>query len=277
MSIIVDGKKIAQAIEKKLQQQVKELKAKGLVPKLAVVLVGQDKSSVVYVRIKEQVAKRIGLDFELKKLAENISETNLLAEIQKIQKTASGVIVQLPLPKHLDVKKIINSIDPNKDVDCLTEINWGKLVCGTNIFEPPTAGAMLEILKYHKINLQNKEVVVIGKGELVGKPLALMLLQKKCTLTICNKNTKDLSLHTKKADIIFTGVGQHNLLNAQMIKKDAIIIDAGISFVKEKMYGDIDFVSVCKKASLVTPTPGGVGPITVIKLIENTVASSTLL
>lgn len=270
--MIVDGKKIAQQIEAKLKKQIIELNKKNINPALLVVQVGDDKSSTVYINKKRESAERLGLDFCLYKFPAKISEAELISEIKKIQKkNISGLIVQLPLPRHLDSKKIIEQINPLIDVDCLTTAGWGSLIQGTNIFEPPTAGAMMEILRFYKINLTGKEVVVIGRGNLVGKPLALLLMQEDCTVTICHDKTKDLSTHTKKADIIFTGVGKKNLLTGAMIKKDAIIIDAGISFDQNKMVGDIDFFSINKKASLTTPTPGGVGPITVVKLIENVV------
>ena len=272
MPTIANGKQIAKQIEDKLTKQVTELKTKNIIPKLVVFLIGNNDASATYVRKKGEMAERIGVDFDLKQFNGDMTEQELIDEINKAQQEKlSGLMIQLPLPKHIDAKKVINQINPDIDVDCLTENSWGKLTQGTNILEPPTAGAMLEILRQHKVDLEGKEVVVVGTGELVGKPLILMLLQEKCTITACNIYTKDLSSHTKKADVIFSGVGKHNLITGDMIKKDAVVIDAGVSFHEGKMYGDIDFETVSKKASLVTPTPGGVGPITVAKLLENVV------
>lgn len=277
--MIVDGKQIASHIEEELKKKIEELKKKNIIPKLVVVLVGDDQASKTYVRKKEESARRIGLDFSLQKFPTDIMQAELLDKIQEIQKDkVSGLMVQLPLPDHLNSNEIINRINQEIDVDCLTENNWGKLVQGESLFEPPTAGAMLEIIKNHKIDLEGKEVVIIGKGELVGKPLALMLMQEDCTVTVCHIKTRDLAFHTKRADIIFSGVGKCNLLTDEMVKEGAVIIDAGVSFNDDgKICGDVDFDSVSKKASLITPTPGGVGPLTVIKLIENTVKASVAL
>jgi methylenetetrahydrofolate dehydrogenase (NADP+)/methenyltetrahydrofolate cyclohydrolase len=275
---IADGKKIANQIEEKLKKQVDELKSKNITPKLVVFLVGDNKASATYVRKKGEAAKRVGFDFDLKELDKNIAQEELVKEIKKAQKEKlSGLMVQLPLPKHLNSQEIINQINPKIDIDCLTENSWGKLAQGTHIFEPPTAGAMMEIIRQHQVDLKGKEVVVVGTGELVGKPLVLMLLRENCTITACNIYTKDLAYHTKKADVIFSGVGKYNLITGEMIKDGVVIIDAGVSFNEGKMYGDIDFESISQKASLITPTPGGVGPITVAKLLENTVKSAILM
>ncbi|MFH1564260.1 MAG: tetrahydrofolate dehydrogenase/cyclohydrolase catalytic domain-containing protein [bacterium] len=277
MSTIIDGKAIALHIRERLTREVADLKTKKIATKLVVILVGDNKASATYVRKKGEAAKQIGIDFYLKEFPKYVSEKKLINSIRQIQKDKklSGLMVQLPLPEHLDFKKIIDEINPEIDVDCLTETSWGKLVRGSNIFQPPTAGAMLETIKHHKIDLTGKDVVVIGMGELVGKPLTLMLFQENCTITGCNIYTKDLSAHTKNADVIFSGVGKYNLLRGDMIKKGAVVIDAGVCFHEGKMYGDIEFDTVNKKASFVTPTPGGIGPITVAKLLENTVKSAS--
>lgn len=276
MSTIIDGKAIALQIKNKLKGEVAELKTKKIATKLVVILVGDNKASATYVKMKGAAAKQIGIIFCLKEFSKDVSEKELINFIREIQKdkNLSGLMIQLPLPEHLDYKTIIDQINPAIDVDCLTETSWGKLVRGSNIFQPPTAGAMIEIIKYHKIDLTSKNVVVVGMGELVGKPLTLMLFKESCTITSCNIYTKNLSAHTKKADIIFSGVGKHNLLRGDMIRKGAVVIDAGVSFYEGKMYGDIEFDAVSKKASFVTPTPCGVGPITVAKLLENTVKSA---
>jgi methylenetetrahydrofolate dehydrogenase (NADP+)/methenyltetrahydrofolate cyclohydrolase len=277
MSTIIDGKAIALQIKERLKKEVADLKAKNIATKLVVILIGENKASATYVRKKGEAARQIGLDFCLKEFSNDISEEELIKVIKDTQKDKdlSGLMMQLPLPENLDSKKIIDQINPDIDVDCLTEAAWGKLVRGTNIFQPPTAGAMMETIKQNNIELKGKDVVVVGMGDLVGKPLSLMLMKENCTITACNIYTKDLSAHTKNADIIFSGVGKRNLLNGNMIKKGVVVIDAGVSFHEGKMYGDIDFESVSKKASFITPTPGGIGPITVAKLLENTVKSAS--
>lgn len=270
---IVDGKKIANIILNRLQGEVGILKQQGIVPKLGVFLVGEEKSSHTYVDKKREVCQNVGVDFLLKKFPNNITEGELIEFLKDIQanENLTGLIVQLPLPKHIDVDRVIRNIDYEIDVDCLTEINLGKLVTGNYCMIPPTPGAILEILKYYDIELKGKKVVLIGTGDLIGRPLANLLFHKKATVTACNSSTKNIEEFTKKADIIISGVGKYNLITGDDVKRGAVVIDAGVCFVKGKMYGDINFDEIKKKASLITPTPGGVGPLTVIKLIENTV------
>ncbi|MBX4186965.1 MAG: bifunctional methylenetetrahydrofolate dehydrogenase/methenyltetrahydrofolate cyclohydrolase [Candidatus Doudnabacteria bacterium] len=272
MATIVNGNLIAETILNKLRSEVKKA---GLTPHLAVVLVGEDKPSATYVRKKEEAARSIGIKFSLYKFPATIAETELISQIKKIQQQSlSGIIVQLPLPKNLDKKKILNAIDPELDVDFLTWESLGKLVIAENVLVPPSPGAILEILKHHKINLKGKDVVLVGMGDLIGKPLTNLLLHLPVTLTTCNKDTKNLGEVTRSADILITGVGKANLIRGSMVKKGAVVIDAGVTFVDKKMRGDINFPEVAAVASLVTPTPGGVGPITVAKLLENVVKIS---
>lgn len=274
MAKIVSGKEIAQVIYRRLTKKVANLRQKRITPKLGVVLVGGDLPSQTYVRRKGQAAVNLKIDFLLKKYPASISTQELIKEINKLQQKKyklTGLIVQLPLPKKINTGKVLEAINPKIDVDCLTQVNLGKLITGTYRVKPPTPDAILEILKYHKINLKGANIVIIGAGHLIGRPLTNLLFHELATITVCNKETKNLSAITKKADIIITGVGKYNLLTGKMIKKGVVVIDAGVSFVNGKMYGDIDFNSVVKKAKLVTPTPGGVGPLTVAKLIENTV------
>ena len=266
---IVNGNEIASKILDTLQAKIRKQK---LLAHLAVVLVGADKPSETYVRKKQEAAQKIGVKFSLYKFPATISEVKLITEIKKIQhQKLSGIIVQLPLPKNLDKKKILNAIEPRLDVDFLTWESLGKIVIGENLLIPPSPGAILEILKYYKINLKGQRVVLVGIGDLIGKPLANLLIHMPVTLTTCNKDTKDLPSITRQADILITGVGLANLIRGNMVKKGAVVIDAGVSFQGKKMLGDINFAEVAKVASLVTPTPGGVGPITVVKLLENVV------
>ncbi len=270
---IVNGTKIAKLILKRLQGEVSVLKQQGIIPKLGVFLIGNDHPSNTYVQKKKEACQKIGVEFLLKKYEENITGEELMEEIDNVQKNdnLTGLIVQLPLPRHIDKYRLIKHIDPKIDVDCLTSINLGRLVIGNYNIIPPTAGAILEILKYYDIELKGKIIVLIGMGTLVGRPLANLLFHRKVTVISCNSDTKDLEKMTNKADIIISGVGKYNLVTGKMIKKDAIVIDAGISFVDGKICGDINFAEISARASLVTPTPKGVGPLTVAKLVENTV------
>lgn len=271
---IVDGKQVAEAILAKAKLRIEQ---ERLTPCLAVVLVGQNKPSKTYVRKKQEAAESIGVKFQLFHFPESITNRQLVLEIKNIQKqNLSGIIVQLPLPKTLDKKLILNQLDPEIDVDFLSWVSLGKLVVAENNLIPPAPGAILEILKYYKIPVKGKHVVVVGQGELIGKPLTNLLIQMPVTLTVCNKETKDLVSYTRTADILITGVGKHNLIRGNMVKPGVVVIDAGVSFFNQKMFGDVNFGEVVKKAKIITPTPGGVGPITVAKLLENTVALASL-
>lgn len=276
MAIIVNGNKIATQILRRLAQQVKILKKKKIFPKLGIFLVGQDKPSLVYVKKKEEGCRSVGIDFILKKYPTNISKKKLINEIKKIQKKEklSGLIVQLPLPKYLNGGEILAQIDSQIDVDYLTETNLGKLISGRYQEEPPTPGAILEILRYYRVKLVGKKVVLVGAGSLIGRPLANLLFFQQATVIVCNRSTKNLKELTKKADVLITGVGQYNLIRGSMVKKRVKVIDAGVCFHQGKMYGDINFKELKGKASLLTPTPGGVGPITVAKLIENVIKNA---
>lgn len=274
MATIVSGSTIAQSIYQRLRRQMPQLKRRGVAPKLGVVLVGTDKPSQTYVRKKGEAAEAIGVQFLLKTLPTKTTTEQLLQVVRDLQTpkhNLTGLIVQLPLPKHIHTGKILEAINPQLDVDCLTQTNLGKLVTGSYWIEPPTPGAIISILRYHHIKLAGKRVAIIGAGALVGRPLANMLMHEQATVSVLNRSTPNVQAYTKTADIVITGVGKHNLLTGAMIKPGAVVVDAGVSFVQGKMYGDIDFASVAKRATLVTPTPGGVGPLTVAKLIENTV------
>lgn len=274
MAKVVDGHIIAQSIYQRLHKTVPSLKRHGIAPKLGVILVGGDKPSQTYVRKKAEAASMLGVRVELIQLPARISTEELLREIANLQKPRhklTGLIVQLPLPKHINTGKVLEAVSPAIDVDCLTQTNLGKLVTGSFWIEPPTPGAIISILKYYRIPLRGAKTVIIGAGALVGRPLANMLIHEQATISVLNRYTPNSARYTKDADIIITGVGKRGLLRGTMIKRGAVVIDAGVSFVGGKMYGDVDFSSVRRRARLVTPTPGGVGPLTVAKLIENTV------
>lgn len=278
MTNIINGKRIAKKILKRIAKQVKKLNKQGISVRLAVVLVGRDKASLSFIRQKEKYCRKVGIEFELFKFPRNISEKTLCQKIKKIQKTRSlsGLIVQLPLPRHLHAQKILDQIKPAIDVDCLTSSNLGKLTANIADFLPPTPSACLHLLKASQVSLKGKHVVVVGRGDLVGKPLGIMLTQKQNTITICNKFTKNLAKFTKQADILISAVGKVNLITKEMVKKGVVVLDAGFVFKNKKILGDVDFERISKKAAKITPVPGGVGPVTVAKLLENVIKCANL-
>jgi methylenetetrahydrofolate dehydrogenase (NADP+)/methenyltetrahydrofolate cyclohydrolase len=276
MTTIVNGKQIADAILGKSKHTISKINLARR-PHLAVVLVGNDPASQTYVRKKQEAALEVGMRFSLYKFPSQITTAKLVEELIAIQsQDLSGLIIQLPLPKGINKQTVLNCLRPELDVDYLSWESLGKLVIGENELVPPTPGAILEILKFYKIPLKGQHVVLVGAGNLIGKPLANILIQLPLTLTVCNKETKNLKELTRQADILITGVGKAEMITADMVKSQAIVIDAGVSFRGKKMFGDVHFSSVAKKAKLITPTPGGVGPITVAKLLENTLLNQKL-
>lgn len=273
MGQLIDGKSIAKNIREKTAEKVAFLKEKGITPKLAVVLVGEDKPSQTYVGKKGKAAERVGMNFALYELPGDITEVDLIAKINEIQadETLSGIIVQLPLPEHLYTTNILNAIKPELDVDCLTDVNLGKLVMKTNYMVPPTPGAVMSILNDLDVDFVGKNITIIGMGALVGKPLAIMLANERASVSTCNSKTKDTKEKCLNSDIIVTGVGRKDILRGDMVSKGAIVIDTGVSFENDIMYGDVNVDEVIEIAEHVTPTPGGVGPITVARLLWNTV------
>lgn len=274
----IDGKSIAEKILVQTEKRVKNLKKRGIAPRLAVVLVGNDKPSETYVRKKAEAAKRVGIDFALHRFPLSIKKNDLIAEIKTIQKRKklSGMIIQLPLPERLYVPEVMNAVDPRIDVDCLTNENIGKLVMNTQTIVPPTPGAVMSILDTLKIDVAGKNVTIVGMGALVGKPLAIMMANARASVTTCNSATKNIEKKCRAADILISGVGKKNLIRGDMIRRGAIVIDTGISF-EGGMHGDVNMDEVMRKAGYVTPTPGGVGPITVARLLWNTALCAELL
>lgn len=269
--MLIDGREIARNINKKTAFKLKKLKNRGFTPKIIVFLVGSHKASEVYVRQKERLAKQVGFGFELKHFPATISQSKLTAEILRVQnnREISGIILQLPLPPSLNAYKALACLLPEHDIDCLSDINLGRLILNNYFVEPPTAGAILEIIRHLKINLSGKKITVIGSGLLVGKPLVMMLMNAKATVVVCNSSTKNLARYCREADIIISGAGQNNLLKAGMVKKNSVVIDAGFSYKGGKIFGDAEVNRLDKKGAKVTPTPGGVGPVTVAKLMHN--------
>jgi len=270
---LLDGKKLS---EKILTNLKKEIKKSNLKLKLAVVQIGENSISQIFINQKKKACQKTGISFELFKFPARIEAIKLKKEIEKIAQnpTNSGMIIQLPLPKKFFPEEFFNLIPEEKDIDVLSEKSLGKFYQGTLKILPPTVQGILYLLKNYKIRLVGKNVVIVGAGRLVGFPLALQLLREKATVSVLNEFTRDTSFFTKKADILVSGVGWPNLITGEIVKRGVIVIDAGTSFKKGKLVGDVDFQSVSKKASYLTPVPGGIGPLTVACLIKNLVKLS---
>jgi len=238
---------------------------------LAVIQVGNNPASDIYVKQKEKMALELGYKFIHKRFEENVTNEEIISFIDLLNKDNSinGIIVQLPIPEHLDVPLIINSIDYLKDVDGLTNINAGKLVLNSPTLIPCTPRGIIELMKEYKIDVDGKNVVVIGRSILVGKPIAHLLTNMNATVTLCHSHTEDLNYYTKNADIVIVAVGKKGFLTSEMVKDGVIVIDVGINRVDGKLFGDVDFDNVSKKASYITPVPGGIGPMTVYELMNN--------
>ena len=272
MATIIDGKKLAQEIRTKLKIECEELKQKGIIPKLAVIMVGEDKASQVYVRNKSKACNEIGIEFEEYLLNENIKQKELINLIEKLNKdnTIHGILLQSPIPEQLDINEAFRKISPEKDVDGFNPVNVGKLVLNQDTFVSCTPYGIMKMFEAYNIDLTGKNVTIIGRSNIVGKPLIQCCLNKNATVTICHSKTKELKEHTKKADILIVAIGKSKFITEDMVKKDAIVIDVGINRDENgKLTGDVDFENVEKKASFITPVPGGVGPMTIAMLMNN--------
>ena len=272
--MIIDGKKIAETLRQKLKKEIIEIKSSfKSVPGLTVILVGDDPASKIYVKNKEKFSKEIGINSEVIKYPENIEEKEVLSKIIELNKNkkVSGILVQLPLPKHINKQKVIETILPEKDVDGFHPINVGNLSSGYDSKIPCTPLGCLILLKEVEKNLSGKHAVVIGRSNLNGKPMAQLLLKENCTVTITHSKTKDLKSQCNKADIIIAAVGKPKLVKGDWVKKNAIVIDVGINKTTDGIVGDVDFNEVSKVARAITPVPGGVGPMTIACLLRNTV------
>ncbi|MCK5684506.1 bifunctional methylenetetrahydrofolate dehydrogenase/methenyltetrahydrofolate cyclohydrolase FolD [bacterium] len=271
---ILDGRKTAKDIRKSIKIKVDELIAQGKrVPGLAVVIVGFDPASESYVKSKEKACKRAGIYSKLIKLESEISQETLLEEINKLNRDENidGILIQLPLPAHIDPDAVMNCIDPIKDVDGFNFINIGSLCVGKEYLAPCTPKGIIRLLKHYNIELSGKKVCIIGRSNIVGKPLALLFLQENCTVTVCHSRTKNPEFHTLNSDIIVPAVGISKFLKSDMVSEGAIVIDVGINVDSDgKICGDVDYESVAPKCSFITPVPGGVGPMTIALLLENT-------
>lgn len=275
MQYLIDGKQIASTVLTKVEAQTAVLKRHNIIPKLVVVLVGNDQPSHTYVRRKQLAAEKCGIAFHLELLPENISQVALIDRVRSIQQdpTLSGLIVQLPLPEHLYTPTVLNSIEPQFDVDCLTNTNLGRLMMKDAPWQPPTPAACMEVITSLGMDVAGKNVVLIGVGALVGKPLAIMLMNARASITTVNRSTKDVVKKCLEADFIITGVGKANTVTGEMVAPGAVVIDAGVCFVNNTMRGDANVDEIVSHA-YITPTPGGVGPITVAKLLANTVTAA---
>ncbi|WP_297810587.1 bifunctional methylenetetrahydrofolate dehydrogenase/methenyltetrahydrofolate cyclohydrolase FolD [uncultured Helicobacter sp.] len=276
---ILDGKALAQQIEAEIKSKVEGLSQKGITPGLAVILVGNDPASQSYVNMKAKACKRTGIYSITHEMPENIAQDSLLQTIQmlNLNPNIDGILVQLPLPKHIDTTAVLETIAPHKDVDGFHPFNMGRIFANLESFTPATPMGVLTLLEHYKIPIQGKNVVIVGASNIVGKPLGALFLNKNATITLCHIYTKDLIQHTKKADILCVAVGKPNLITQEMVKEGAIIVDIGISKLPNgKIVGDVDFENVAPLCEFITPVPGGVGPMTIASLLQNTLKSAKL-
>ncbi|GAA8166073.1 bifunctional methylenetetrahydrofolate dehydrogenase/methenyltetrahydrofolate cyclohydrolase FolD [Helicobacter pylori] len=272
--VLLDGQALAYDIEKDLKNKIQIITTQTHKrPKLAVILVGKDPASITYVNMKIKACQRVGMDFDLKTLQENITEAKLLSLIKdyNTDQNISGVLVQLPLPRHIDSKIILEAIDPSKDVDGFHPLNIGKLCTQKESFLPATPMGVMRLLKHYHIEIKGKDVAIIGASNIIGKPLSMLMLNAGASVSVCHILTKDISFYTQNADIVCVGVGKPDLIKASMLKKGAVVVDIGINHLNDgRIVGDVDFNNAQKVAGFITPVPKGVGPMTIISLLENT-------
>ena len=280
MAEIIDGKLVASETHSELKERIAKLyNETSITPGLAVILVGEDPASQVYVRNKHRGCLEVGINSIEIRLPESTTENELLDTIAQLNNRADvhGILVQLPLPKHIDEERVILSIAKEKDVDAFNPYNVGRIMTGGYDFLPCTPAGVMRLLDYYKIEISGKSCVVIGRSNIVGKPMAMLLLERNGTVTVCHSKTKDLSYHTKNADIIVVAVGRPRFLSGENVKAGDVVIDVGINRTDDKkIVGDVDFESVSAVASYITPVPGGVGPMTITTLLENTVKAAEL-
>ena len=278
MANIIDGKAISAIVREEIAQKVVEYNERtGLRPGLAVVIVGTDPASQVYVRNKKKACEQVGFNSWVYELPESTTQEELNALVDKLNADSlvHGILVQLPLPKHLDEEQVVLRIKPEKDVDAFHPYNVGRITIGNPRFLPCTPAGVMELLHRYNINISGKECVVIGRSNIVGKPMALLLLAENGTVTVCHSKTRDLKEACKRADILVVAIGKADFVTADMVKEGAVVIDVGMNRNSEgKLTGDVDFDSVSKVASYITPVPGGVGPMTITMLLQNTLAAA---
>ena len=284
---IIDGKQIAADMQVEIKEEVTKLRQEGIVPGLGVILVGDDPASQSYVTAKERACEALGIYSDDNRLPADTAQEDLIALIDRMNNDPkiNGILVQLPLPKHLDEGEVLLAISPDKDVDGFHPTNIGKMVAGQPAFLPCTPHGVIKLLQRNGVKIEGAHVVIVGRSNIVGKPIANMLIQKNATgnatVTVCHTRTKDLAHHTQQADIIIAAVGKPNTITADMIKNGAAVIDVGVNRIEDatkkkgyRLAGDVDFEAVKEKASVITPVPGGVGPMTITMLLYNTVESA---
>jgi len=284
---IIDGKQVAADMQAELKKEVAKLKKQGIVPGLGVILVGEDPASQSYVTAKERACAELGIYSDDNRLPADTTQKDLIALINRMNADPkiNGILVQLPLPKHLDESEVLLAINPDKDVDGFHPTNIGKMVAGQAAFLPCTPHGVIQLLQRSGVKIEGSHVVIVGRSNIVGKPVANMLIQKNkdgnATVTVCHTKTKDLAHHTRQADIIIAAAGRPNTITADMVKDGVVIIDVGVNRIKDaskksgyRLAGDVDFEKVKEKASLITPVPGGVGPMTITMLLYNTTESA---
>ncbi len=272
MAILINGKELATKVRRELKEEVVELKKQGIQPKLAVIMVGNDGASVVYVRNKSKACEEIGIAFEEFLLKEETTREELLGLIEELnnREDVHGILLQSPIPKHLDIREAFNAISYKKDVDGFHPINVGKLAIGEECFVSCTPAGVMKMLEEHHIETQGKSAVVIGRSNIVGRPLAQLLINSNATVTVCHSKTQNIAEIAKKADILIAALGKPKFVTEDMVKEGAVVIDVGINRKEDgKLVGDVDFENVEKKASYITPVPGGVGPMTIAMLMSN--------
>ena len=279
MAVILDGKELSKKIKENLKDEVDYLKEKGIYPKLAVIMVGNDSSSKIYVKNKSKACEKVGIEFEEFLLDESSTEHELLSLIERLNQDEkiNGILLQSPVPKHIDINKAFRTISPEKDVDGFNPINVGNLVIGEDCFISCTPYGVMKLLEEYNIEIEGKNAVVLGRSNIVGKPMAQCLLSKNATVTICHSRTQNIKDIVKNADIVVSAIGKNNFVTEDMVKQGTVVIDVGINRLDNgKIVGDVDFENVKEKASYITPVPGGVGPMTIAMLLTNLVKATKL-
>ena len=274
---IIKGLEVAKQIRQNMKEEVIALKKQAITPKLTVILIGDDPASHSYVNGKEKASKEIGIESEIIRLKDDISEADLLDKIDKLNndETVDGILVQLPLPKHINEQKVIEAIHPDKDVDGFHPISIGRMMVGQDTFLPCTPNGILTLLKSKEIQIEGANAVIIGRSNIVGKPMGQLLLNENATVTYCHSRTKDLKTFTKNADILIVAMGKAHAIDESYVKEGTAVIDVGINRTNEgKLTGDVDFEAVKEVASFITPVPRGVGPMTITMLLQNTIISA---
>ncbi|MCK8825445.1 bifunctional 5,10-methylenetetrahydrofolate dehydrogenase/5,10-methenyltetrahydrofolate cyclohydrolase [Fuchsiella alkaliacetigena] len=275
-TLILDGSAKSSEIQEEIKAETAKLKEEeGVVPKLSIVFVGDSPASASYIKLQQRICEKVGIDSEVIDLEDDVSEEKLLAELDKLNNDdqVNGILMQMPLPDHIDDDKVIRSINPQKDLDSFHPYNLGEVVLGGDAYQPCTPEGVMALLDMYDIDVKGKDVAIVGHSNIVGKPLALMMLNRNATVSVCHIDTKDTASYTKEADIVAVAAGVPNLITADMVKEGAIVIDIGINQVDGKIVGDVDYENVKEKASAITPVPGGAGPMTIAMLLKDTVKS----